>query len=70
MTAIYGMYDQTATRAAKVLQTRNLVGKVPVVTADGSPTTVKLLRDGTSRASSFRRQAGEESKRHSRHTRL
>ena len=47
MTAIYGMYDQTATRAAKVLQTRNLVGKVPVVTADGSPTTVKLLRDGT-----------------------
>jgi ribose transport system substrate-binding protein len=44
--AIYGMYDEAATGAAKVLQTRNLVGKVAVVTADGSPTTVKLLRDG------------------------
>ena len=47
ITAIYGMYDEAATGAAKVLQTRNLVGKVAVVTADGSPTTVKLLRDGT-----------------------
>ena len=46
ITAIYGMYDEAATGAAKVLQTRNLVGKVAVVTADGSPTTVKLLRDG------------------------
>ena len=46
ITAIYGMYDEAATGAAKVLQTRNLVGKVGVVTADGSPTTVKLLRDG------------------------
>jgi len=46
ITAIYGMYDEAATGAAKVLQTRGLVGKVAVVTADGSPTTVKLLRDG------------------------
>jgi ribose transport system substrate-binding protein len=46
ITAIYGMYDEAATGAAKVLQTRNLVGKVAVVTADGSPTTVTLLRDG------------------------
>ena len=46
ITAIYGMYDEAATGSAKVLQTRNLVGKVGVVTADGSPTTVKLLRDG------------------------
>lgn len=44
--AIYGMYDEAATGAAKVLQTRNLVGKVGVATADGSPTTVKLLKDG------------------------
>ncbi len=44
--AIYGMYDEAGTGAAKVLQTRNLVGKIGVVTADGSPTTVKLLRDG------------------------
>lgn len=46
ITAIYGMYDEAATGAAKVLKTRNLVGKVGVVTADGSPTTVKLLREG------------------------
>ncbi len=44
--AIYGMYDEAATGAAKVLQTRDLVGKVGVATADGSPTTVKLLKDG------------------------
>ena len=44
--AIYGMYDEAATGAAKALQTRNLVGKIAVATADGSPTTVKLLRDG------------------------
>jgi ribose transport system substrate-binding protein len=45
--AIYGMYDEAATGAAKALQTRGSVGKVAVVTADGSPTTIKLLRDGT-----------------------
>jgi ribose transport system substrate-binding protein len=45
--AIYGMYDEAATGAAKALQTRGMVGKVAVVTADGSPTTIKLLRDGT-----------------------
>jgi ribose transport system substrate-binding protein len=44
--AIYGMYDEAATGAAKALQTRGSVGKVAVVTADGSPTTIKLLRDG------------------------
>ncbi|MFM0726846.1 substrate-binding domain-containing protein [Paraburkholderia strydomiana] len=44
--AIYGMYDEAATGAAKALQTRGMVGKVAVVTADGSPTTIKLLRDG------------------------
>ncbi|ASW02488.1 substrate-binding domain-containing protein [Paraburkholderia aromaticivorans] len=44
--AIYGMYDEAATGAAKALQTRGMVGKVAIVTADGSPTTIKLLRDG------------------------
>ncbi|MDU6727429.1 MAG: substrate-binding domain-containing protein, partial [Bradyrhizobium sp.] len=44
--AIYGMYDEAATGAAKALQTRGLVGKVGLATADGSPTTVKLLREG------------------------
>jgi ribose transport system substrate-binding protein len=40
------MYDEAATGAAKALQTRGLTGKVAVVTADGSPTTIRLLRDG------------------------
>ena len=44
--AIYGMYDEAATGAAKALQTRGLVGKVGVATADGSPTTIKLLHEG------------------------
>ncbi len=44
--AIYGMYDEAATGAAKALQTRGLIGKIGVATADGSPTTIKLLRDG------------------------
>lgn len=44
--AIYGMYDEAGTGAAKALQTRGLTGKVAVVTADGSPTTIRLLRDG------------------------
>ena len=43
---IYGMYDEAATGAVKALQTRGLVGKIAVATADGSPTTIKLLRDG------------------------
>jgi ribose transport system substrate-binding protein len=44
--AIYGMYDEAATGAAKALETRGLIGKIAVATADGSPTTTKLLRDG------------------------
>jgi ribose transport system substrate-binding protein len=44
--AIYGMYDEAATGAAKALETRGLIGKIAIATADGSPTTIKLLRDG------------------------
>jgi ribose transport system substrate-binding protein len=44
--AIYGMYDEAGTGAAKALQTRGLTGKIAVATADGSPTTIKLLREG------------------------
>ncbi|MGH7117971.1 MAG: substrate-binding domain-containing protein [Acetobacteraceae bacterium] len=43
--AIYGMYDEAGTGAAKVLQTRGLLGKIGVATADGSPTTIKLLHE-------------------------
>jgi ribose transport system substrate-binding protein len=44
--AIYGMYDEAGTGAAKALQTRGLVGKIGLATADGSPTTIKLLHEG------------------------
>jgi ribose transport system substrate-binding protein len=44
--AIYGMYDEAGTGAAKALETRGLIGKIAVATADGSPTTIKLLREG------------------------
>ena len=57
--AIYGMYDEAATGAAKVLQTRNLVGKVGVATADGSPTTVRLLKDGTIQGLFLQEAAGQ-----------
>jgi ribose transport system substrate-binding protein len=44
--AIYGMYDEAGTGAAKALQTRGLVGKIGLAIADGSPTTIKLLHEG------------------------
>jgi ribose transport system substrate-binding protein len=43
---IYGMYDEAGTGAAKVLAQRGLTGKVALATADGSPATVALLRQG------------------------
>jgi ribose transport system substrate-binding protein len=42
---IYGMYDEAGTGAAQVLGERGLTGKVALAAADGSPTTVKLVRD-------------------------
>ncbi|MFF4806364.1 substrate-binding domain-containing protein [Streptomyces sp. NPDC002144] len=46
ITGIYGMYDAAGTGAAKVLKTRGSVGKIALATADGSPTTVALLKEG------------------------
>lgn len=43
---IYGMYDEAGTGAAKALTTHHLIGKIAVATADGSPTTVSLLKMG------------------------
>jgi ribose transport system substrate-binding protein len=43
---IYGMYDEAGIGAAKALETRGLIGKVAIATADGSPSTIKLLREG------------------------
>jgi ribose transport system substrate-binding protein len=42
---IYGMYDEAGTGASQVLGSMGLTGKVALATADGSPTTVKLVRD-------------------------
>ncbi|WP_017961884.1 substrate-binding domain-containing protein [Rhizobium leguminosarum] len=42
--AIYGMYDEAGTGAAKVLETRGLTGKIGIAVADGSPTTIGLLK--------------------------
>ncbi|MCD7111460.1 substrate-binding domain-containing protein [Rhizobium sp. DKSPLA3] len=42
--AIYGMYDEAGTGAAKAVETRGLTGKVGIAVADGSPTTIGLLK--------------------------
>jgi ribose transport system substrate-binding protein len=57
--AIYGMYDEAATGAAKALQTRGLIGKIGLATADGSPTTIKLLRDGEIQGLFLQEAAGQ-----------
>lgn len=43
---IYGMYDEAGIGASQVLAQQGLTGKIALATADGSPTTVKLVRDG------------------------
>jgi ribose transport system substrate-binding protein len=46
ISAIYGMYDEAGIGAVQVLEERGLLEDVVVATADGSPATVKLVRDG------------------------
>lgn len=57
--AIYGMYDQAGTGAAKALETRGLTGKVGVTVADGSPTTIQLLKDGAIQGIFFQEAVGQ-----------
>jgi ribose transport system substrate-binding protein len=57
--AIYGMYDEAGTGAAQVLADRGLTGKIAVATADGSPTTVQLVRDGKLDALFVQEAAGQ-----------
>lgn len=57
--AIYGMYDEAGTGAAQVLETQGLTGKIAVATADGSPTTVQLVRDGKLDALFVQEAAGQ-----------
>lgn len=57
--AICGMYDEAAPGAVKTLQTRGLIGKIGVGTADVSPITIKLLRDGSSRGLFLQEAVGQ-----------
>lgn len=57
--AIYGMYDEAGTGAAKVLATRGLTGKVGVTVADGSPTTIGLLKQGAIQGIFFQEAVGQ-----------
>ncbi len=61
ITGIYGMYDEAGIGAVQVLGERGLAGKVAVATADGSPTTVELVRDGSSTVCSSRRRSAKVS---------
>jgi ribose transport system substrate-binding protein len=57
--AIYGMYDEAGTGAAKVLQTRGMTGKVGVAVADGSPTTIALLKANAIQGIFFQEAVGQ-----------
>jgi ribose transport system substrate-binding protein len=57
--AIYGMYDEAGTGAAKVLQTRGLTGKVGIAVADGSPTTIALLKSSAIQGIFFQEAVGQ-----------
>ncbi|MEY4984060.1 MAG: hypothetical protein RIR62_2326 [Pseudomonadota bacterium] len=57
--AIYGMYDEAGTGAAKVLETMGLTGKVGITLADGSPTTIGLLKAGAINGVFFQEAVGQ-----------
>ncbi|TMV59070.1 substrate-binding domain-containing protein, partial [Thioclava sp. BHET1] len=59
ITAIYGMYDQAGTGAAKVLETSGKVGKIAITVADGSPTTIQLMKDGAIQGIFFQEAVGQ-----------
>lgn len=59
ITAIYGMYDQAGTGAAKVLETRGEVGDIAITVADGSPTTIQLMKDGAIQGIFFQEAVGQ-----------
>ncbi|MEA3537038.1 substrate-binding domain-containing protein [Rhizobium sp. CC-YZS058] len=57
--AIYGMYDEAGTGAAKVVETRGLKGKVGIAVADGSPTTIGLLKANAIQGIFFQEAVGQ-----------
>ncbi|NKL66872.1 substrate-binding domain-containing protein [Rhizobium leguminosarum] len=57
--AIYGMYDEAGTGAAKAVETRGLKGKVGIAVADGSPTTIGLLKANAIQGIFFQEAVGQ-----------
>jgi ribose transport system substrate-binding protein len=57
--AIYGMYDEAGTGAAKVIETMGLTGKVGITVADGSPTTIGLHKAGAIQGIFFQEAVGQ-----------
>ncbi|QPB18905.1 substrate-binding domain-containing protein [Rhizobium sp. 007] len=57
--AIYGMYDEAGTGAAKVLETRGLTGKIGIAVADGSPATIALLKANAIQGIFFQEAVGQ-----------
>lgn len=57
--AIYGMYDEAGTGAARALETRGLTGQVGITVADGSPTTIALLREDAIQGIFFQEAVGQ-----------
>jgi ribose transport system substrate-binding protein len=57
--SIYGMYDEAGTAAAKVIETMGLTGKVGITVADGSPTTIGLLKAGAINGIFFQEAVGQ-----------
>ncbi|MCU1524321.1 MAG: monosaccharide transporter substrate-binding protein family [Microbacteriaceae bacterium] len=59
ITGIYAMYDEAGTASAQALSERGLADKVAIAVADGSPTTVKLVRTGKIQALFLQEAAGQ-----------
>jgi ribose transport system substrate-binding protein len=59
ITAIYGMYDEAGTGAAKVIETRGDQGKIAITVADGSPTTIDLMKKGLIQGIFFQEAVGQ-----------
>ncbi len=53
------MYDEAGTGAAKVLETRGLTGKIGIAVADGSPTTIALLKANAIQGIFFQEAVGQ-----------
>lgn len=57
--AIYGMYDEAGTGAARVLETMGRTGEIGITVADGSPTTIALLKADAIQGIFFQEAVGQ-----------